>query len=81
MSAGAVIPSLPRSYHHLIHQSRMAAQMELAELKKAAAELGHKMDKQKVMVQGLIGLFTSTAPQPDMGLLKEPSQAYYPSAD
>ncbi|KAI8572245.1 hypothetical protein RHMOL_Rhmol01G0182900 [Rhododendron molle] len=56
----------------------MAAQMELAELKKAVEELGHKMDKQMIMVQGLVGLFTSTAQQSDMGLLKEPSQAYHP---
>ncbi|KAI8559366.1 hypothetical protein RHMOL_Rhmol04G0167700 [Rhododendron molle] len=56
----------------------MAAQMELAELKKAVEELGHKMDKQMIMVQGLVGLFTSTAQQSDMGLVKEPSQAYHP---
>ncbi|KAI8535032.1 hypothetical protein RHMOL_Rhmol10G0143500 [Rhododendron molle] len=58
----------------------MAAQMELVKLRKAVEELGHKMDKQMIMVQGLVGLVTSTAPQPDMGLVKEPSQACHTPA-
>ncbi|KAI8555209.1 hypothetical protein RHMOL_Rhmol05G0157100 [Rhododendron molle] len=77
-SAGAVTPLLPRVYiTYLAHQFRMAVQMELGELRKAVEELGHKMDKQMIMVQGLFGLVTSTALQPDMGLVKEPFQAYH----
>ncbi|KAI8571848.1 hypothetical protein RHMOL_Rhmol01G0151800 [Rhododendron molle] len=56
----------------------MAAQMDLAGLRKAVEKLGHKMDKQMIMVQGLFDLVTSTAPQLDMGLVKGPSQVYHP---
>ncbi|KAI8550600.1 hypothetical protein RHMOL_Rhmol06G0119900 [Rhododendron molle] len=58
----------------------MAAQMELAEVKKAVEELGHKMDKQMIMVQGLVGHFTFTTLQTDMGQVKEPSQVSHASA-
>ncbi|KAI8555153.1 hypothetical protein RHMOL_Rhmol05G0152400 [Rhododendron molle] len=53
----------------------MATQTELAELKRAVQELNQKMDKQMVLVQGLVDLFTSVISKPDLGLVKEPLQA------
>jgi hypothetical protein len=46
----------------------MAAQTELAELKRAVQELNQKLDKQMVMVQGLVDLFTSAMSKPNLGL-------------